>query len=143
MALAERELEDCRRFFELGDTSRIVLAFKWCLAGGLPVPDWLAPDVEAATEFFFRKGGATGKGKGGGNAVRFQRQRKDRLRHQMALRELARRATVGGNRDDAFDRASERLRGTFARGSAQAVERSHDRIQALLKAQATERDCPR
>lgn len=132
--LARKEVEDCRRFFELGDTSRIHHALRWCIVGALPIPDWLAPDVEAATEFYFRKGGANGKGKGGGNAVRYQRQRKDRYRHQVALHELARRDTVGGNRDDAFERASVRLRGTFAQGSADAIEKSHDRIQKKLKA---------
>lgn len=132
--LAAKELESCRRFFELGDTSRIPLAVKWCITGGLPLPDWLAPDVEAAAEFFFREGGANGRGKRGGNAARYRRQRIDRYRHQIALHELARRDIVGGNRDDAFERARERLVGTFAKGSAKAIERSHDRIQARFKA---------
>jgi hypothetical protein len=133
--LCKDQLEDCRRSFELGDTTRIPLAVKWCVLGNLPLPEWLAPDVEAATEWFFRKGGATGRGKGGGNLVRYKRQRIDRLRHQIALHELARRNSVGGTRADAFERASERLQGTFAQGSPGAVEDSHDKVQAIFKAQ--------
>lgn len=141
MEIAQRGLDDCRRHFELGDTSMIVLAVQWCTIGQLPLPEWLAPDVVAATEHFFRKGGAAGRGKGGGNMVRYRRQRMHRFRHQVALRELARRDSVGGDRHAAFERASKVLAGTFARGSADAVEESHDFIQRLLKS-VTQPDRP-
>jgi len=44
--LAREQLEECRRFFELGDTKPRRPSRKWCVTGGLPLPDWLVPDVE-------------------------------------------------------------------------------------------------
>ena len=133
-ALAESELEECRRhFFEFGDPTKLVTGVQWCVTGQLPLPHWLAPEVAAAMVHFFRKGGANGRGKGGGLAVRYQRQRTDRLRHQIAEHELARRTSVGGNMQDAFERTSERLRGTLAQGSADAIKKSYFRIQRALK----------
>lgn len=132
-ALAQDQLEDCRRHFELGDTRQVVQAVRWCITGGLPLPDWVAPEIESAARFYFAKGGAGGRGKHGGNLKRFERARMHRKRHQVAERELARRASVGGTRADAFERASAALAGTDARGPADQIKRSFEKVQRDLR----------
>ena len=138
-AIAEfhlKHVEECRRRYERGDTSQLVLALRHCIFGQLPLPEWLAPEASDAIEFFFREGGASGKGKTGGHMARYMRQRMHRVRHQVATHELAKRDTIGGSRADAFRRASERLVGNrLASGSPDVIERSFNKIQALYRKQ--------
>lgn len=130
----ERQIEECHRRYERGDTSQLVLALRHCIFGRLPLPAWLAPEAWDAMEFFFRKGGARGKGKTGRHLIRYKRQRMHRMRHQVAAHELAKRDILGGGRQDAFERARIRLVGNkLACGSTDAIERSFNKVQAMYR----------
>lgn len=128
-------LAEYRRQFERGDYTGAVSAVRLCCMNGLPMPDWAASEADAAIQFYFREGGAKGRGKSGGHLARYKRDRMHRLRHQVALRELARRDTgTKGTRADAFERASTRLAGTYAQGSAAAIEDSFNAVQSEYRA---------
>lgn len=126
------QIADCRTKFEAGDYRQLVQAFRWCTMHGKPLPDWVANDTLAALFFALEKGGAPGKGKTGGHKKQIERDRIHRERHRVAAWQLHRRTIVGGNRGDAFERASKHLVGTFAQGSARGVEDSYNLIAAEL-----------
>ena len=131
--MLEGRLDDLRKFYDLGDYRQVMVALKTCVQFGLALPDWVSAQAEDALAFYYKSGGASGRGKRGGNLARHNRAMVDRRRHKVAEHELARRSMVGGNRDDAFERASDHLRGTFAQGSADAISKSHGRVQRALK----------
>lgn len=123
--VAEEQLGFSRRLVELGDTSAIVQAVRLCIFGELPIPDWLAPHVEAAMLFYFREGGAEGKGRKGGNLAQFRNQKMHRERHRIVQREIAR-----GGKQGAYERAAKILRYTFARGQARQMADSYRKVEA-------------
>ena len=59
-----------KHFEELGDYHQLLLAFKTCVQFGVALPDWVAAEAEAALVHFFKRGGAEGRGKRGGNLTR-------------------------------------------------------------------------
>lgn len=122
------ELDDCERRYS-ADYRQAIRALILCSTHGLPLPDWLANEAESAMRFALLHGGSEGRGKTGGHKAKLARDLMHRTRHQIAEHELARRVIVGGNRDDAFARAQERLVGTAAQGSVKAITRSHALIQ--------------
>lgn len=126
-------LESYRDRFERGDYTAAVQAVRLCGGNSLVMPDWVAHEAGIAIEMHFRSGGAQGGGRGGGFLSQYRRERVHELRHQIAEHELARRKLVGGNRGEAFERASERLQGTKAQGSPDAIEASFNRIQAKYR----------
>lgn len=126
-------VEGFREAFERGEIISLVQATRFCLAFGLPIPNWAADGVERAMIFYSENGGADGKGKTGRFSVQQRRDRIHRIRHQIAEHELARRDSIGGNRRDAFERASGRLSGTIAQGSSDAIENSFNKIQARYR----------
>lgn len=127
----QSQLDEYRVQFERGDYTGAVQAVRLCAFNELPLPEWAATEADAAIQFYFRKGGADGRGKKGGFVAQYRRDKMHRRRHQVALHELARRDHgLGGTRADAFERASARLAGTTAQGSADAIEESFNAIQA-------------
>jgi hypothetical protein len=134
-------LAEYRQKFEDGDYRQAILAMSLCAWNKIPVPDWLHQETHRALLFTFKNGGAAGRGKSGGYAKRLVRETNHRMRHQIADHELDRRRVVGGTRADAFERASERLRGTPARGSSTEIERSYNKIQRALRAKNAPTRC--
>lgn len=122
------QIAECRAKFDNGDYRQLVQAFRWCTIHGKPLPDWVAAETLSALLFVLEKGGAPGKGKTGGYKKQIERDRIHRERHRVAAWQLHRRAIVGGNRDEAFERASQHLAGTFAQGSARGIEDSYNLI---------------
>lgn len=128
--LAAREIDDCKRHYDLGDIRFLVQAVRLALRFDLPVPQWAAGEAEKALLFYFNKGGAPGKGKTGGNLARQRLNAMHRERHRLVAREIAR----GANKSKACERASEELRSRpEIFGTAREVRKSYDRIERLLK----------
>jgi hypothetical protein len=92
------------------------------------LPEWIADVALQALQFKLENGGAAGRGKTGGHKAQIARDAVHRERHRVAAWQLDRRRIVGGNRADAFERASEYLVGKFAQGSADVIEKSYDKI---------------
>jgi|GEM_PF-1822882 len=128
----DKQVADCRRFYELGDYRQLITAFRWCTMYDRPLPAWVADEALNALKFIYETGGAPGKGKTGGPKTKLIRSKVHRERHRVAAWQLARRDIDGGNREAAFERASAHLRGTFAQGSARAVEDSYNLIATEL-----------
>lgn len=124
----EQQIEECRIKFETGDFRQLIHAFRWCTMHSIPLPEWISDEVLIALQFTLENGGAAGKGKKGGHKKQLARDAVHRERHRVAAWQLDRRRIVGGNRADAFERASQYLAGTFAQGSAGAIEESYDKI---------------
>jgi len=129
-------LETYNSEFERGEYTGAVKAVMLCAMNNLPMPDWVGSEASKAIDFYFKNGGAHGRGKTGGHLVQYKRDKLHRRRHHIAEWELAKRKSVGGNRQQAFERASERLAGTFARGSHEEIERSFNKINRALKSTA-------
>lgn len=122
------------RWHRDNDYLAVVELFLLLAWNGRPLPEWLTDEAKAAFLFTFNNGGAPGKGNTGGHRKRHQRDLKHRKRHQVAAWQLAMRSFgEGGTRADAFERASKHLAGTFAQGSAKAIEKSYDKITASLQ----------
>ena len=129
----ESLLDDYRNETENGEYTGAVKAVTLCGMHNLPMPDWVAAEATAAMRFYFRKGGAPGQGKSGGHLAKYKRSKLHRRRHHIAEWELARRQIVGGNRRAAFERASERLSGSFAQGTPEQIEKSFNSVNRDLK----------
>jgi hypothetical protein len=124
----EQQMEECRIKFEGGDFRQLIHAFRWCTMYSTPLPDWIADEALQALQFTLDNGGAAGRGKTGGHKAQIARDAVHRERHRVAAWQLDRRRIVGGNRADAFKRASEYLAGKFAQGGADAIEKSYNKI---------------
>lgn len=125
--MLDRHLALCQHRFERGEFPFAVQALRLCISFGHPLPDWLGDHVVQAMRFFGERGGANGRGKRGGHAVRTRNAQIDVERFRIAEREMAKGAT----RDAAFERASMELRSTDARGSPAAIKKSHAKIAKL------------
>jgi hypothetical protein len=126
-------LEEYKQKFEGGDYSGAVQAVRLCAANSIAMPEWVAFEASEAIEFYFRNAGAKQGGRGGGYLSRYRLSKLHTERHRVAEHELARRGQIGGNRPEAFERASERLRGTFAQGAAGAIKDSYYIVQKQLR----------
>lgn len=127
--MLDRQLALYRHRFERGEYQYAVVAAQTCARFGLAMPDWLENEVCNAMEFYFRHGGAPGRGPAGGHLVKTKRATNDIMRYQTAERELAR----GLTRAKAFERASVLLRSTPARACAKTVGKSYDLIAPLYR----------
>lgn len=136
---ARAEVEKCRGAVKGGDYSKAIHALRLCAMIGIALPEWLASEAATAMRFYFAKGGSEGPGKRGGHLAQYCRDRKHRKRHHMAEWELARRAWLGGTREDAFERAAKRLLGTTAFGTREEIEKSFNKINREYKMLAASR----
>lgn len=130
----EDEIEQLRQRWELGDLRSVMEAFALTAWRARPFPEWLTDAVLEALVFAFNEGGSAGRGKGGRHIVKAQRRDMHEVRHGWAEIWLRARDDLphqgyAATRDGAFAFVSELLRGTFAQGSAKAIERSFDKIQ--------------
>lgn len=128
----EGELERLRADWENGDFRAIADAVALLAVRDPEWPEWLITAVMGALATAFEAGGAPGKGKTGGHLARARRADIDAKRHQVAFFELALRRR-GETREDAFEAAHVRLRATFAKGSASAIQASYNRHQRRLR----------
>jgi hypothetical protein len=126
----EQQIGDCRTAYESGDYRQLIHAFRWCTMHEKSLPEWIANGALEALQFSLEKGGAAGKGKTGGHKAKIARDAIHKERHKIAAWQLDRRKIEGGNRHQAFERASEYLAGTSAQGSAGAIEESYNKIAA-------------
>lgn len=124
----DEQIAECRSKYEAGEYRQVMQAFRWCAMHGRALPDWIADEACKAFAFYIEKGGAPGKGKTGGHKKKLERAAKDNERYRVAAWQLDRRRIVGGNRRDAFERASEHLTGSFAQGTPEAIEKSYNRV---------------
>src|SRR5689334_21764080 len=88
--IAEAEIEESRKLYELGDYRRAIHALRWCAAAKLPMPDWLATEAQEAMVFYFDKGGSPGRGRAGGHRKRPGASRMHMERYRVVAREYAR-----------------------------------------------------
>lgn len=122
----ERELAKRTQAWQEGDYAVLGETLAFCGRHGLPLPKWA---TEAAMEALFyaviHRFGATGKGKTGGVQKQMKRRRIEQHRYTVAASLLAQRSR-SETRKDAFLKASKKLRGTDAQGSASAIESSYN-----------------
>lgn len=130
--IAAPEMERYRQQFEREDPLGLIQAIRHAIMWSLPVPDWAAEHALKAVEFYYLKhGGAPGKGKTGSLRAKVKRDQIDRWRHRVADRELAMRqyGIIGGSKEDAFQRASDSLKGTVAQGEPRQIKRSYVKVE--------------
>lgn len=126
---AMAELIDAQReFFESGDYQSAVYAVKLCLQFGMAIPSWLETEVDAAMQFYYKKGGAAKRGSKG-NLARTRSARLDKIRYRVVERERDRGLTKSG----AIERASQLLAGKPARGTEREINDSYDRVASRYR----------
>lgn len=133
--IAAPMLQQYRQQYERGDPLGLIQAIRQTIMWSLPVPDWAAEHALKAIEFYFTNhGGAPGRGKTGSLRAQVKWDQIHRLRHKIADRELALRkhGIVGGSKEDAFKRASDKLVGTAAWGQWREIRKSHTRVEKSL-----------
>jgi hypothetical protein len=145
MTIDERSLyrdvaEYERRWKDDGDFRAVMSAFDLCArVDPQPFPGWLVSAVFGSLLFTFHEGGSPGKGKTGGHKTRDRRKAKDRIQWGVARFWLAARDELSvqlgrkATRQDAFEEARRRLADTFARGSAESIEATYNRVERSRK----------
>jgi hypothetical protein len=128
----ERQLKEYREGFERGQYPDAVGALRFCVWNDLLLPEWVAHEAEIAMSFYFLNGGADGRGKRGGLKKQLERALMHSQRHQVARAELG-LSKRGETRQEAFERASQALKGKPSFGSAEQIERSYNKVQAQLR----------
>ena len=130
---AEKELAERTRAWHEGQYAVLADTVAFCGRHGLPLPAWATEAAMEAMFFAVIKGfGARGKGKTGGVQKQMTRRRIEQRRHYVASYLLAERSR-GETRKDAFLKASKKLRGTWAQGSASAIEASYNKHLKQLR----------
>ena len=129
--VADAEIEQSRKMFELGDYRRAIHALRWCTSWDVPLPPWLAAEVLDAMMFYFKKGGAKGKrGRGGGHAKRLDASKKHMERYRIVAREIAK----GCDKEEAYRRAHELLKGAQSQAEPRQMRDSYEKVDAELRA---------
>ncbi len=129
------EIERLRAEWTAGHYPSLIEAFRWCVLNERCLPEWIADAVHGALWFTALEGGRNGRGKTGGFQAASRRSEVDDTRWGAAERALQMRDLLpnlgdfAANRDGAFEYASRQLAGTPAQGSADAIKRSHQKVQ--------------
>jgi hypothetical protein len=115
------EMLDYLKFhFDAGYIAALHDALELLLGTGRKAPVWVLEGALKMTEHRLTKGSSIGKGSSGNERTKFQRQ----LKHYWRWRAYQKTKEEGVKGDKAFEVASERLKGTFAQGSAGAIKES-------------------
>ncbi len=130
---AAKEFAERTRAWHDGDYAVLSNTVAFCGRHSLPLPAWATEAALDAMFYAVIKGfGARGKGKTGGIQKQMMRSRIQQRRHYVASYLLAERSHCETRRD-AFLKASEKLRGTWAQGSASAIEASYNKQVKQLR----------
>jgi hypothetical protein len=121
----ERKWEQDRYFPAVG------YAVMYCSYNGLPLPEWLVDLVNHAMLIAFEHGGRTTNRRAGGYKPQARRLEVHESRWAVVR---AYKQLQGMTDDEAFERASEDLRGTAAQCEPRPVKDSYRAIQKQLKA---------
>ena len=100
-------------------------ALLFCTHNALPLPDWLSEVVNHAMVIAFKHGGRTSNRRRGG----YEPQARALEIHDQRWQAASTYKQLVKTNDEAFERASESLKGTRAQGEPRQVEESYRLIQ--------------
>jgi hypothetical protein len=110
--------------FKSGTIPALYDALDFLIGIGLSAPEWVLQGALQVTADRLKEGASIGKGSSGNERIKFQRQ----LIPYWRWRAYQKVRDEGTPEIDAYEEASKRLEGTFARGNADAIEKSIDKF---------------